>query len=110
MKGRWPWSGQQGRISALNHRIAKAPASAGVNHAIGSSCCLLDLYGLRLLVVQIGDGALRMRSCREYKALLTRQNVQPRCEVAGMIRSRFEFGRNPEIRAEEAAAELGDIS
>ena len=58
--------------------------------------------------MQIGDGALRMRGSQEDKALLTGQDLQPRREVACMIRPWVEFRRDPEIRAEEAAPEFGN--
>ena len=41
------------------------------------SCRLLDVCGLRLQLVQVGDGALRMRGSRENKALFIGQNGEP---------------------------------
>ena len=64
----------KGRDLCADRRISKR-GKRRRQYAVRTSCRLLDVCGLRLLVVQIGDGALRMRGSREDKALLTRQDL-----------------------------------
>ena len=71
---------------------------------------LADLSRLRLKLVQIRHGALRMRGRGKDEALVVGQHIQPRGEVARVIGARFEFVHDAEIGAEEACAKLGNLS
>ena len=60
---------------------------------------LADLGRLRLKLVQIGHGALRVRGRGENEALLVGQQLQPRCHVTRVIGARLEFGHDSKIGA-----------
>jgi hypothetical protein len=62
--------------------------------------------GFRLQAVQKIDGALGLRSCGEYRPLVSLQNLEPVAQVRRMIGSRL--GRDAEVSAEERSAEFGN--
>src|SRR5258708_32805526 len=67
---------------------------------------LADLGRLRLKLVQICHGALRMRGRGKDEALVVGQRLDPRGEVARVIRARLKLGDDAKIGAEEACAKL----
>lgn len=56
--------------------------------------------------MKIGDGALRMRGRGEDRPLVVGEHLQPRLKIGGVIRARFQFGRDAEIGAKETTAEF----
>ncbi len=62
----------------------------------------IDDAGLQ--VMQVVNRALRMGRRLKDGALVATKHVQPSVDIACMIRSRFELGRDAEIGAEECTA------
>jgi hypothetical protein len=54
---------------------------------------------LRLQAVQVGDSALRVRSCLEDRPLVIGEDLS---KVRGMVRSWFQLGDNSEIAQRSA--------
>jgi hypothetical protein len=57
---------------------------------------------LRLQAVQVGDSALRVRSCLEDRPLVIGEDLQPASKVRGMVRPWFQLGDNSEIAQRSA--------
>ena len=51
---------------------------------------------------------LSMRRRLEYRPLVVRENLEPRCDITRVILARLEFRRDAEVGAEEAASEFGN--
>jgi len=61
-----------------------------------------------LQVMQVVNRALRMGRGLKDGALVATKHVQPSVDVACMVGSRFELGRDAEIGAEKRTAKFGD--
>ena len=62
----------------------------------------------RLQTVQEGRSLLGVRRCGEDEPLLIGKNLEPRGEIARMVRPWFELRRDAKIGAEKHRAKLGD--
>lgn len=86
-------------------RGSPAPPGALTRRALRG----LSLFiGDRLKSVQIVDRALRVSGRLEDRAPVIGKDLQPGLKVGGVIRPRLEFRDDPQIRAKEATAKLGD--
>jgi len=68
----------------------------------GTSGRLQHRLGLRLQAVQVGDSALRVRSCLEDRPLVIGEDAKPASKVRGMVRPWFQLGDNSEIAQRSA--------
>jgi hypothetical protein len=70
----------------------------------------LKIGRLRLQPMQECRRALGMCRRLEDCTLVVGKDLEPGLEIRGVVRPRLELGGNAKISAEEATAELGDIS